>query len=351
MAEPGTRVLVHPSLHELALNLRAPTSQDLLDCASGAPTSAPGEATVEPLDAAQVAQVLRKMEEGGAPPLVSPSDELDFAMRTKSLRPPRPGKIVKQLFPASDMGDARLLAEAAALEAAAVAATPLSVLRAGPTGDVSAVPQVSLSFSAPMVPLTQVEDSIVGVADTLGLQFTPASAGRWRWAGTQTLLFEPNSRLPAATTYEICVPKGATSAIGTSLAAEYRFQFSTPPPRLTQYSPGEYSRVREKPVLFAQFDQDMPPAAELLKYVSLSVTRGEQLGKVVQLRLVSTREALLAGLDKTDPRRAAERKTLCALWDAAVPLRHLFFAPVEPLPLASTLTVRVSVGTPSAEGP
>src|SRR5438128_932114 len=64
---------------------------------------------------------------------------------------------------------------------------PLRVLRYQPIGDVDIAPDLSVTFSQPMVPLATLAQ--LGAAD-VPVKVTPALDGKWRWIGTRTVRFE-----------------------------------------------------------------------------------------------------------------------------------------------------------------
>ncbi len=121
---------------------------------------------------------------------------------------------------------------AACLAAAAPAVAALEVVSATPQGALAGgeLGRIQIVFSAPVVPLAQVE-----VADTAPpwLNLTPPLPARWRWAGTAELVGEPLAPLPYATRYQVTVGTDLKSVSGESLALPVRFTFETPPPRAT----------------------------------------------------------------------------------------------------------------------
>jgi alpha-2-macroglobulin len=245
-----------------------------------------------------------------------PDDEKDFALREKSLPPPRTGATVKEPFPPP---------QAAPSPPPAVAG-PLTVVRRAPEGEIPLAPHLSVTFSQPMVAVTSHDDlAKAGVP----VRLDPQPEGRWRWVGARTLLFEPASRFPMATEYRVEVPAGTRSATGGTLATAVRWTFGTPAPVLEMRHPAD-APVRRQPVLFATFDQKIDPAA-VLRTIQLRPAG-------VPLRL-ATPEELKADEDVT--RMAAQ----------ATEGRWLAFVPASPLPPDAPVTVSVGPGTPSAEGP
>jgi len=253
------------------------------------------------------------------PPLATaPSDEQPFALPDKSLPPPRTGKVVADTFPPSTSSG----------PPPAIAAGPLTVLRHSPDGAVSLAPNLSVTFSQPMVAVTshgELAHSAVPV------RMTPQPAGTWRWIGAQTLVFETPSRLPMATDYQVEVPAGTASAAGAMLAKAERWTFSTPPPTLLVSRPADVPTPFD-PLLFAGFDQKIDAAAVLR---SVRVEAGT---KVPRLRLA------------TEAEMAADT-AVAKLAKEAPPESWLAFRVEEPLPPGTRVTVKVAAGIPSAEGP
>src|SRR6266403_1046653 len=117
-----------------------------------------------------------------------PDDQKDFALRDRSLPPPRMGKTIADSFPPPEKLD----------KPDSVTSGPLEVLRYSPEGDVPLVPQLSVTFSQPMVAVTSHQDTI---AAGVPVKLSPQPSGHWRWVGTKTLLFETDGHFPMATEY------------------------------------------------------------------------------------------------------------------------------------------------------
>src|SRR6201990_3112788 len=112
---------------------------------SGASAARPAPPRAEKLSDADTARVLQRL-----PPLkADESDAQEFALREKSLPPPRAGATILNVFPSAD--------ERRAPDAEARA--ELRVLRYSPQGDVPLAPQLSVTFSQPMVAVTSQEDA------------------------------------------------------------------------------------------------------------------------------------------------------------------------------------------------
>ncbi|MDB4958028.1 MAG: hypothetical protein JWO36_5597, partial [Myxococcales bacterium] len=139
-----------------------------------------------------------------ARPIASdPADKQEVALRAKSQPPPRTGQVVKGAFPPPASS---LLPPAKSSESG----KDLKVLRWMPEGKVPLAPELSVTFSQPMVAVTSQDEA----ASVNPVTLTPTPKGRWRWLGTRTILFDPGPdvRFPQATTYQVEIPAGAKSA-------------------------------------------------------------------------------------------------------------------------------------------
>ncbi|HET9530362.1 MAG TPA: Ig-like domain-containing protein, partial [Blastocatellia bacterium] len=252
------------------------------------------------------------------------TDEQDFRIRDRSLPAPRTGKTIDAAFPPPDT----------ATSPVSTATGPLEVVRFSPEGDVPLAPQLSVTFSQPMVAVTSHADS---VAQGVPVRLTPQPEGRWRWVGTKTLLFETDTRLPMATEFRVEVPAGTKSATGAALADARVWKFSTPPPQVKSSYPNSGPHGRN-PLIFVEFDQRIDREAVL---ESIRVSAG---GRSHRIRLA------------TDEEIASDR-AVSRLASAAESGRWLAFRvldqvnPETPLPTATNVTVSIGPGTPSAEGP
>src|SRR5262249_37690549 len=125
-------------------------------------------AAATPLPAERTDALLQRLQ----PIKVDAGDEQDFALREKSLPPPRTGKTISHpLPPRAPPGVATPLVPG-----------PPEVVRFAPEGDGPVAPQVSVTFSQPMVAVTSHADSIAG---GVPVRVTPQPKGRWRWIGTK----------------------------------------------------------------------------------------------------------------------------------------------------------------------
>ncbi len=273
----------------------------------------------QPLSASETSALVGRL----APLKAEPGDEKEFALRERSLPPPRTGQTINQTFPPTGTG--------AQLEKPSTA--PLEIARFAPEGEVPLAPHLSITFSQPMVAVTSNDDLAAG---QVPVRLSPQPEGRWRWLGTKTLLFAPKDRFPMATVYTVEIPAGTKSAWGNALAATKRWTFSTPPPQVTDSYPNAGPTTRN-PLFFASFDQRINPAA-VLRTIKLTAAGRA----VVPLRLATAEE-----IEKDEAVRQRVK--------AAQPERWLAFHAVaegEQALLAETAyTVQVGPGTPSAEGP
>ena len=258
---------------------------------------------------------------------VEGGDEQEFAMRERSLPAPRTGRVINASFPAAD--EQRL--------ADASSAGPLEVLRHAPEGEIPLAPQLSVTFSQPMVAVTSYAE--LEAAD-VPVRLTPQPAGKWRWVGTKTLLFVPDGRFPMATEYRVSVPAGTKSANGGALAAAKGWSFATPAPILKTGWPGNNGPQPRDAIMFAEFDQRIDAARVL---PTIHVNGG---GRELKTRLATEAEI-------------AQDEVVSRLAAAAEKGRWLAFRAVDAatndfrnaLPANSGISITIGPGTPSAEGP
>jgi uncharacterized protein YfaS (alpha-2-macroglobulin family) len=281
------------------------------DAQDDRPPAAPKAA---PLSEADAAKVLARLPELAA----EPDDEKSFALRDRSKPAPRTGKTVSEPFPPP----------AAPAAAPPVATGPLAVTRKAPVGKVALAPSLTVSFSAPMVALTS-HDDLARTPPPVSLSPTPP--GKWRWAGSQTLIFDPEKRFPMATEYTVEVPAGTRGGNGQTLAAAERWTFATPPPKLVQSYPNHGPQGLE-PVLYAELDQAVDAKTVL---AMIRVSGGSA---PVELRAATDAEV--------EEDRAVRR-----LADKAETRRWLAFKAKAPLEPGKSYVVHLPEGLPSAEGP
>lgn len=274
----------------------------------------------DPLSENETSNLLKRI-----PPIKEQTDDkTDFAKRVGTLPPPKTGKQVPVKFPAPNQTDLPNQTSASKLE----------VLRFSPEGEIPLAPDLSVTFSQPMVAVTSQEEA----AQTVPLQLTPQPEGKWRWLGTKTLMFDTTKRFPMATKFTATIPAGTKSATGATLDKSVSWTFTTPPPKVEQMIPANQITRRDV-LMFVSFDQAVNPAAVL---ETISVTGA---GKKLPLRLATQEE-----IEKD--------ASISYYTKQAQPNRWLVFRAVNSdgltenaLPADSNISVTVEKGTPSAEGP
>ncbi|HEV2704751.1 MAG TPA: alpha-2-macroglobulin family protein [Pyrinomonadaceae bacterium] len=290
----------------------------------------PGQTPAPTPDAVKLSDAETRSIYERLPPLkTDETDTQEFNLRERSLPPPRAGQTVLAAFPATERRDAPDSSGDAR-------AATLKVLRHAPTGEVPLAPELSVTFSQPMVAVTSQAEL---AAAEVPVRLTPQPAGRWRWLGTKTLIFQAaDQRLPMATEYRVTVPAGTRAATGATLAAPATWSFATPPPKVIAKYP-EGGTHRRDALMFVAFDQRINPE-EVLRTIKVRAVSGV----MPRLRLAS--EAEIAA--------DANVKSLAA---ANVKGRWLAFRAVgadgqegQALPGNTAIVVSVGPGTPSAEG-
>ncbi|MCC6329588.1 MAG: Ig-like domain-containing protein [Acidobacteria bacterium] len=278
-------------------------------------------ATSEPISEDLSSSILKRL-----PAIESdPSDQTEFSKRIGTLPAPKTGNRIPVKFPA----DADR-----ALPNTAGSNTSLEVLRFSPEGEVPLAPDLSVTFSQPMVAVTSQEEA----ANYAPVEFTPQVEGRWRWLGTKTLMFDTDKRFPMATKFTARIAAGTKSATGQALAKDFSWTFTTPPPKVEQMIP-QNQVVRRDALMFIRFDQAINPEAVLR---TISVLAG---GRKLATRLATEAEIAADGnisyhAKQTQPGRWVAFRAVNANGGVE-----------DAMPGASTITVNVEKGTPSAEGP
>jgi uncharacterized protein YfaS (alpha-2-macroglobulin family) len=273
------------------------------------------------LSDADVAQLLSR-----ATPIKSEStDQTSFALRPASQPPPRTGETIKASFPAPQQPPTPP-------PGASDAGRELRVLRYMPEGAVKIAPQLSVTFSQPMVAVTSQDDA----AAVKPVKLVPEPKGSWRWIGTRTIVFAPDVRFPQSTTYKVEIPAGTKSPQGGVLKSAVAFSFETPPPLIISHYPDGGQPQRLDVPMMVEFDQKID-AQRVLGLMKVSAN-----GEVVAVRMVDAAEV-------------AGDKQLAAAIDQAKQAghegRYVVFRAVKPLPADASISIEIPQGTPSAEGP
>lgn len=269
-------------------------------------------AATTPLDDKETAKLLARL----TPIKTEPDDVVPFALRAKSLPPPITGQTIHEPFPPP-----------AGPPPAEVARGPLTIERALPKGDVPIAPHLAVTFSQAMVPLTS-HAELAKLPSPVRL--SPQPPGEWRWLGTQTVVFQPESRFPMATEYTVEIPAGTRSLAGGALEKAERFTFRTPPPHVLAMEPSG-REVDADPLMFVAFDQAVEPA-RVLPFLELTGASS------IRLRLATADEI-------------AKDKSIAARLERDEKRYAFAFKAEQPLPLATSYSLTVKKGAPSAEGP
>lgn len=298
------------------LQFRLSEGQESSDRAQ--PIAAP---PASPLSDDVVGNLLKRL-----PPIkTDPDDEKEFALRDRSLPPPKTGQTINSTFPPPD--------DSTKPEPTANGA--LEVLRFAPEGEIPLAPHLTVTFSQPMVAVTSVADL---AASEVPVKLTPQPRGKWRWLGTKTLIFEPEGRFPMATNYSVEIPAGTKSATGNTLAAAKRWSFATPPVQMKTSHPNNGPHVRN-PVFFIEFDQRIDPSA-MLKSIRLIAG-----ANTWRLRLAKPEE-----IAADDYAHRMMKSAEAGRWIAFRAEPGAGGSADQPLPAGTSFTVQILAGAPSAEG-
>ena len=123
--------------------------------------------TATELTQSETESLLRRL-----PPLKpDATDVQEFTVREGSLAAPPTGNISNASFPAAPTADN-----------ATVNAGPLEVVRYSPEGAVAMAPELSITFSQPMIDLTSQSEAATNAL----VKLNPQPPGNWRWLRTKT---------------------------------------------------------------------------------------------------------------------------------------------------------------------
>lgn len=245
--------------------------------------------------------------------------QAEFALRSTSKPAPRAGETIEKTFPP----------DASSARPDAAQDDRFTLRRYQPEGEVDLAPKITMTFSQGVVPLTGQDDA----AQRVPASISPAVEGTWRWAGTQTAIFDPaDGRFPMSTSYTV-TPDGdlRTHCGASALEDATAWTFKTPTLRVTQSVPSGKG-VSRTPLIFLAFNQKID-AETLIDFVQLRAG-----GKTIALEAASKEE-----IDADDRVRAAVANAQDDRW--------LAVRPTETLPAGTDIQIRVLSDAPSAEGP
>ncbi len=278
-------------------------------------TPTPAPLQVENLSQAESNAILQRLPQ--MPP--ESAENSDFKMRSDSLKPPKTGNIIPLRFPANEKRNAPKLPTTTTNK-------PLQIERFSPDGNASLVADLSVTFSQPMIAVS----SQTQASETVPVKITPEVKGKWRWLGTDTLVFDAETRFPMATKFTATIPKGTKSAVGGALNQDFSWTFTTPPPKAEAFAPKTpYEGIfPEYAIIAAKFNQEIDANAILPK-IRVVVD-----GKDFPVKLVAVGPTF---------------NSIQQLGDYQ-PKNSILFQTLETLPLNSEVTVIFAKGLPSAEG-
>jgi len=268
--------------------------------------------TVSTLTDAEANAIFRRLPEMP----IDSVERSDFKLRGESLPAPKKGKIIQAKFPADVNQNAPNVETNAKLQ----------IVRYSPFGFVSIAPELSVTFSQPMISVSSQAEA----SENVPVILSPQVKGKWRWLGTKTLIFDAEQRFPMATKFSARVPAGTKSAVGGTLEKDISWTFETPPVKVESFSPSGET-VKPDTLIFAKFDQDINAEAILSK--TIARTNNQRIA----LRLATSEEI-------------AANENLTKQAKELLPNRFLVFRAVEGFPLDSLVNITFEKDLPSAEG-
>ncbi|MEQ1646809.1 MAG: hypothetical protein ABL959_25365, partial [Pyrinomonadaceae bacterium] len=123
-------------------------------------------AATDPLSEGDAANLLKRIPEIKT----TTDDKTEFAKRIGTLPAPKTGNKIPVKFPSDDMRG---------MPKVDMSGQTLQVLRYSPEGEIPLAPDLSVTFSQPMVAVTSQEEA----AKFAPVELTPQVEGRWRWLG------------------------------------------------------------------------------------------------------------------------------------------------------------------------
>ena len=205
---------------------------------------------------------------------------------------------------------------------------PLEILRHSPSEDVGIAPNISITFSKPMVPLTS---HTTLAAQTVPALVTPELSGEWYWMGTQTLFFQPTVRLAGSTRYTVEVPEGTAAADGTTTTETRAWEFETSRLQLTSAWPRTWGSLGRRPDFVLRFNQNID-RNDVFQFLSIRANDEE------------------FPIELIDPLEDGVSSYVRSLMTES-PLRTIAFRVKTDLPSDTDITMTVAKGAQSIEGP
>ena len=307
---PEGEVLEEPTTTPLKINLRDGKKPDPN---AGDRKFAPGT----PLSPDRVNQLRKMFKE----PLADQKDRPEFLKRPSSKPIPRTATTKEMPFPANIDGS----------PPPEVTTDDLKVLSVAPDGALERAPRLSISFNTPMIAVSDPSQDEQG--DPLGIKIEPRPEGKWRWLGTQTLIFEPKgSEFPRATEYQVTIPAGIANINGSKLSGSMTQKFTLPRPNVESFHPTS-SGLDLDPLIYIVFDQPID-AAKTLPLIHLKHGAQE------------------VALEKLSPQQADKmEKGISERFKDQLDNRVFFFKAKQKLTPGTSYTLVVDKGIKSAEGP
>jgi uncharacterized protein YfaS (alpha-2-macroglobulin family) len=102
--------------------------------------------------------------------------------------------------------------------------------------DVDPAGTITVIFNRPVVPLTTIAEQ-ANLPQPLSI--TPDLPGKGEWLNTAIYQFTPDQPLRGGATYTVRVAAGLVDTVGTPLAADYTWTFSTTPPTVAWTTPND----------------------------------------------------------------------------------------------------------------
>ncbi len=230
---------------------------------------------------------------------------------------------------------------------AAVSVDAPRVERITPAGqDVPAGRQIVIEFNRPMVPLGRMERR----PEELAVSVSPALSCQWRWLNTRALAcqLDADGALRPATRYEVRVGADFAAADGAVLGREVVHRFVTARPQLehayfrTWQGPGS-------PVLRLQFN--LPVTREsVLRSLRFVPGHGEPVAPLLG-EITSGRQEGPDLLPLPGEQTFIIAKPIDAPEQAGAARRYWEAMPATPLPGASRVTLRITPGLATPQGP